>query len=334
MKQQQKSDILEFIKKILTLIEENRIVMLIIDGLGISELKLSGFKKKVYQTVFPSSTPTFFYSLHSLVYPKDHGFLDWYMMFKDEIITIPPWRTIDGKELELNKDVRKKDVFPFKPLSKILWKKGFSSVYYTPFADSLFTMLTSEKAEIRKINFLSDVFPLKDANFSFIYWPSIDTILHERYKDEGFEVEIKTIEYFIEILKRKIPKNSLFFVLSDHGLTYCKKRYLLPTIDSIFPVGGGRVAFYKDLDKEIAEKIIKEKRIPAKVFELNELESFKGRISKRCYKNFGNIVVVAEPNVGFKYPFEVERGKKKWDIASHGGTSKEEMFVNIWEYKK
>ena len=326
--------IFRFFNSFFEILEEKRIILFIVDGLGIEGLRLRKFKKNVYKTVFPSSTSTFFYSLHSLLPPKDHGFLEWYMRFKNTIITIPPWKTIDGKFLELGKDVNKRDVFPFKSLSEILYKKGFTSIYYTPYSDSIFTKLTSRKSEVIKIDFLSQVFPLREADFTFIYWPSIDVILHERFRDEAFSIEKKMIEFFVEILKKKLPKHSVLFVLGDHGLVKCEKRFLLPPIDDVYPVGGGRVAFYKELEKETVEKLVKKKKIPAAVLELNELEDFQGKINKRCYENFGEIVVIAKRSFGFKYPFEIRKNKKKWDIGSHGGLTREENQINIWTYEK
>ncbi len=326
--------VLKFLNSFFEILEEKRIILFIVDGLGIEKLKLKKFKKNVYKTVFPSSTPTFFYSFHSLLPPKDHGFLEWYMRFKNTIVTIPQWKTIDGKFLELEKDVKKKEIFPFKSLSEILHKKGFTSVYYTPYSDSIFTKLTSRKSEVVKIDFLSQVFPLREADFTFIYWPSIDTILHERFKDEAFSVEKKMINFFIEILKKKLPSHSVLFVLGDHGLTKCEKRFLLPSIETVYPVGGGRVAFYKGLEKTIVEKVIKKRKIPATVLELNEIEDFQGKINKRCYENFGEAVVITKRSFGFKYPFEVQKGKRKWDVGSHGGLTKEENQINIWVYEK
>lgn len=256
------------------------------------------------------------------------------MRFKNTIVTIPPWKTIDGKSLELGKDVKKKDVFPFKSLSEILYKKGFTSVYYIPFSDSIFTRLTSKKSEVVKINFLSQVFPLKEADFIFIYWPSIDAILHERFKDEAFSVEKKMLEFFIEILKKKLPGRSVLFILGDHGLTKCEKRFLLPPIEGDYPVGGERVAFYKEIEKEIVERIIKKRKIPATVLELDEIEDFQGKINKRCYENFGEVVVIAKRSFGFKYPFEVQRGEREWGIGLHGGLTKEENQINVWIYEK
>jgi hypothetical protein len=325
-------DLIEFCRKIPEFLEEKAVFMLFFDGFGQTALNLKGFKREVYRTVFPSSTPTFFYSFYSLLYPKDHGFLEWYMRFNNRIVEIPPWRTSEGKILEIGKDVKKKDVFPFKSLYDILHKKGFSSIEYSPFVDSAFSQIITKKAEVKKISFISEIFPLRNADFNLIYWPSVDSILHERYKDEAFDVEKNFIKLFIKLLMKKTPKNSLLFVLSDHGLVKIEKIYLLPEIDSVFPVGGGRVAFYKDLRKEEVESEIEKRKIPAEVFELKELEDFRGKINKRCYENFGGLVVIGKENVGFEYPFKKRADKK--DIGFHGGLTREEIMVNVWKFEK
>ena len=326
-------NIMELIGQIPEISSERRTIMFLIDGLGINSLSVPRqFKRQIYTTVFPSSTATFLYSFHSLLLPKRHGFLEWYMRFKNlnEPVAIPPWETVSGKKLELGKDLKREDVFPFRSLSEILWKKGLSSCYYTPYGDSTFTKVTSRKSKVIKIRYLSQIFPLYDVNFIFIYWPSIDSILHEEFKSEAFYAEIKTLEFFIRILWRKIPRDSNFFIFSDHGLTEKKRNYLLPTIEGTYPVGGSRVAFYKNIDKDTVEEKFKKRKIPAQIFELNELDEFKGVINKRCYENFGNVVAIAEDGVGFKYPFE----KEKPFIGGHGGKSREEIYVNVWMASK
>jgi len=120
-------------------------------------------------------------------------------------------------------------------------------LYYTPFARSTFTKATSEGAEVIEIKYLSQVFPLGEADFIFIYWPSVDSIRHERYEDEALWAEVGFIELFVKQLIKRMPKRTKLYILSDHGLTLCKQRHLLPVIDSILPVGGERVAFYKEL---------------------------------------------------------------------------------------
>ncbi len=323
--------VLALIKSLPKMVEEKRVFFAIIDGLGKVNLGLKNFSKEIYRTVFPSSTPTFLYSFHSLKEPREHGFLEWYMRFRNTIVSIPPWVTVEGKALELGKEIERKDVFPFISLSEMLYRKGFTSVCYTPYPNSAFTKVTNLKGEIVGINFLSEVFPLKHADFTFIYWPSVDMILHKRHIDEALKAEITLIKTFLKILAKKMPANSVLFVLGDHGLTKCEKRYLLPEIESCIPVGGERVAFYRGLEKEAVEEAIRKRKIPAYVYYLDEIEGFKNGANRRCYENFGEIAVVAKEKVCFSFPFEK---KEKCNLASHGGLSKEERFVNVWRFEK
>jgi len=324
--------VLGLIRSIPKELEERRVVLLLIDGLGTNELRVPKrhFKKIELRTVFPSSTPTFLYSFHSLLPPAEHGFLEWYMRFGEFIVTIPPWDTIEGIPVELLAPIDEQEVFPFKPLSQLLKEKGFSSHYYTPFADSIFTRLTSRGASQTKIAFLSEVFPLRDADFSFIYWHSIDSILHEHYKGEAFSAELRLLEDFIALLWKKLPKKSKLFVLSDHGLTEIKRVYGLPIVDGCCPVGGSRVAFYKDVEPEKVQATFRRRRIPAEVLRLEELEEFGKDFSRRCKENFGDVVAIAKSNVAFRFPFE----QKKVIRGAHGGLDKDESYVNVWIAEK
>jgi len=315
--------ILDLIRSVPVMLEEDRVIMLFIDGLGINNLRLPFLKRFTCQTIFPSSTPTFFYSFHSLLQPAEHGFLEWNMRFGKKIITIPPWIDIKGREVKASS----RTIFPFIPLSEMLHRKGFTSTYYSPFADTPFSRASGRKARHVKISLLADVFPLADSDFVFIYWPSIDTILHERFKDERFDVEIRMIETFISLLWKRLV-NGKIFVLSDHGLTDVKRKYLLPGIGGM-PVGGARVAFYKNIEKEEVERVFRRKRIPADIYYLKEAPYFNGKISRRCYKNYGNVIAIAKDKIGFIYPYSNEKYR-----GAHGGLSREEMHVNVWHGEK
>ncbi len=87
-------DILNLLKRILEMLEKNRIIMFLVDGLRTLDLRVLRARRKVYKTVFPTSTPTFLYTFHSLLHPEEHGFLEWYMRFRDSIVAIPPWEDV------------------------------------------------------------------------------------------------------------------------------------------------------------------------------------------------------------------------------------------------
>lgn len=325
--------ILDFLRLIPMILKEARTIVFLVDGLGSLNLRVPFAKKNVYQTVFPPSTPAFLYTLHSLLRPEEHCFLEWYMRFRDTVVTALPWEDIlRERRLELGKDIDRDDVFPFKSLSEILAEEGFKVLYYTPFADSVFTKAVSSGAKVKEIRYLSEVFPLEEADFTLIYWNSVDSIRHRRYIDEAVRMETRFIELFVKYLVKRIPRGTKLYVLSDHGLVRCRHRYLLPVIGSAIPVGGERTAFYKGLSLGEVQEAIRNRGIPASVTKLEELRYFQASISPRCRENYGDIAVIARGSACFQYPFEKLSEENR--VGVHGGTSKRERTVILYEYEK
>ncbi len=345
--QENEKNVLEVLWKILQVLEEKRVFLLLIDGLGINK---PNFPKKLkcrkFTTVFPSSTPTFFYSFHSGRYPKNHGYLEWYMRFKDEIVTIPPWKRVSGEDLILDVDVKPKDIFPFKPFFQKIKNKGKEVLHATPYADTYFTLFSMQGCEIMEISSLSEIFPIpENKDIIYVYWPNLDMILHQHYKGICYEMEMSFIETFVEFLIKKLPKDMELIITSDHGLTKTTKIFELPIVDGVLPVGGARVAFYRDVDEEKVKKQFKKENINAEVKTIYEVPEYKGKISKRCVENFGNVLAIAKGNVSFKYPYRKlmleilglsedealhSALESEADIGVHGGLSKEEKYVNLW----
>ncbi len=320
--------ILDFIRKIPEIVEEKPTYMIVFDGLGTFDLDILelGFKKQVYRTIFPSSTTSFFYSFHSMLPPQKHGFLEWYMRFGEDnkIMTVPPWKLVFPKE---NKNIKlnKRTVFPFKSLTDVLAKKGMHVCHYSPYADTLFTKAVARKSERIKIRYLSEIFPLKECDFAFIYWDSFDSLRHSSNAIESWKVEKEMLSFYVRLFLERVPKGSRVVVMTDHGLVKVEKHYTLPKINNYVPVGGGRAAFYKNTTVEEVKKELGKRKIPARVAELEDV--YKNRISRRCYKNYGNVVVIAEKNHALRYPFSK---KKTFHACHHGGTSKEEMLINVY----
>ncbi len=340
-------NVLDVLWKIPQILEEKRVFLLLIDGLGINT---PNFPKKLkcekFRTVFPSSTPTFFYSFHSGREPKKHGYLEWYMRFKDEIITIPPWKRVSGEDLILDVDVKPKDIFPFKPFFKKIREKGKEVLHVTPYADTYFTLFSMQGCEIMEISSLSEIFPIpEDKDLIYVYWPNVDMILHQQYKGIAYEMEISFIETFVEFLLKKLPKNMELIITSDHGLVKTSKVFELPIVDDVLPVGGARVAFYRDVEKEKVEKMFKKKKIKAEIKSIFEIPDYGRNISKRCVENFGDVVAIAKGKASFNYPYRklilemlgLSEGEtshaaleNEAEVGVHGGLSEEELYVNLW----
>ena len=326
--------IIDVIRGFVGEVGSKHVVVVLLDGLGTLELELPGFDKFVCRTVFPSSTPVFMYTLHSLLPPEKHGFLEWYMRFRNRIISVPPWHDLStDRDLVLGRDVSRSDVFPFKSLSEHLVERGFRVTYYNPFPESTMTRAVSGGAVVRGINFLSQALPIESSDLTMIYWHSIDVLRHERFLDDAVRVETETISLFIRRLAEKIPGGTKLYVITDHGLTRCVDIVELPEINNKPPVGGGRVAFYKNTSKSEVEEKLAEKNIRARVYRLNEV--FQGEANPKCYERYGEVIVIAEDNICFKYPFEKKKKEDKKKMkAAHGGLSRDEILVNVWVYER
>ncbi len=322
--------IIDFLGNMLEEVGAWRIVLVVIDGLGTLELNLPRFEKSVYETVFPSTTTAFIYTMHSLLPPEKHCFLEWYMRFRGRVIAVPPWMDVaTGRTLELGVDVSRGDVFPFKSLSEKLSEEGFSVAYYTPFPESTLTRAVSSGARVYGFNFLSQALPDWSADFIVVYWHAIDSMRHECFLNESVLLELEMISLYLRKLAEKMPRGTKLYVATDHGLVECRETIMLPEVNSTYPVGGGRVAFYKNSSKnEVYEKLV-ENNVNAEVLSINEV--YGGSVCKYCIDRYGETIVIAGDNVCFKYPFEPREKKKK---AAHGGATPGEKLVNTWCYEK
>lgn len=309
-----------------------RTVIFVIDGLGKTDLNLP-YPREVYETVFPSTTTSFVYTFHSLLPPGEHGFLEWYGHCNkvDEPVIYLASKTASEKMV----DIPPRELFPFKSVFNALSEKGLKAAVFAPYIDSPFSKITyDQKVNTRKIRTLSDIFPLPDFDFLYIYWPEIDTILHEKWKDESFFVELKQVKSIIERLVKKLPKGTEIIILSDHGLKKCVKEIPLKKINGILPYGGGRVAFYNsggnaESFKKLVTRDIKGDYYLHHISDLKDL--LGGIVSKRCIEQYGDIVLIANGDYGFVYPYE--KSKKEINLGYHGGLSDEEREVYVWRIR-
>ncbi len=183
-----------------------KLTLIFIDGLGTTPLNINA-KKEVYETVFPPSTVPFFYSFFSQLLPGEHAFLEWFACIDGEI-TIPiTWTDVYGKAVEPHIEH-----LPASLMTR-LEEAGISTAYLSPFIDSAFSAWASEGSEKRKMSSLEDIFPLPKADFTFIYWPNVDTLKHEG-KDKELQEELLGISGTLKRIQKEKGKDERILVLS------------------------------------------------------------------------------------------------------------------------
>ncbi len=302
--------ILEWRERLLENVKSGRrSVVLFFDGLGnaLSGWRLGSVER--YRTVFPSSTPTFFYSFYSGLDPGQHCFLEWFMKWKEEIIAVPPWVTSDGKALS---ELTKKDVFPFKTIPKLL--KGLNVAGLTPFADSPFTKYSLAGASIFKIGALADLlaFDYSKWDFVIVYWPSPDRELHKYWKSKPTRFILSEIKRLVREFLRLVPMGTDVYILGDHGQTYANKDISLS--GKLVPTGGGRIAFFGE-EPEFSN---------ACVCDIKTFEPLMGSIRRLAIKRYGRHIALADKEYRFQYLWYKTR-----DIGHHGGLTDEEILVDV-----
>jgi hypothetical protein len=323
--------IVDLLKQIMALaLRKENVIVFIIDGLGKSEIPLD-WRKKVYTTIFPSSTPPFVYTFFSLLWPGEHGFLEWYANFADagieRPIQIPPYKSVNGTEVRLDQET----VFPFKPFLAELAEADIPCALLSPFAKSLFSRsVTPKNCYTKELQTLSDIFPLPSSGYTVVYWPEIDSILHHEWKTTHYYRALETIGTVLHSLEKNIEDNTHIFIFSDHGLTKCTIPITLPQIATILPYGGSRVAFYNasvNRQNEVVEEL---ESLPGghQVVSIEDLRGLLGgKISQRAIERYGNIVAIAEGDTYFTYPYKKHQHIM---LGHHGGLSEEEMEVYVW----
>ncbi len=170
-------------RRIPEMLEESKIIILMVDGLGSIDLRIPRARKRVYQTVFPTSTPTFLYTFHSLLRPEEHGFLEWYMRFRGSTVAIPPWEdAVNSRELILGKDVSKDEVSPLRLFQRFLSRKVSQCYTIRHLLDLPSLRLLVKELKLERLS-IYPKYSLWEKPISYLSnWPSVDSIRHERYE--------------------------------------------------------------------------------------------------------------------------------------------------------
>ncbi len=312
-----------------SLLDQDKLVILAFDALGRNRLNLSFLEKRVYRTVFPSSTPVFFYSFHSLLEPGEHGFVGFRFWWKKlgKIVVIPPWFTVDGEDL--NEKVSKREVFPWEPIFTKLKKRGYSSTYFIEWPDQAFARSVGKEATRVKHKWLADLsrVPECDSDIVYVYNYLMDSLKHKYLGGSEIELGGKLIEQTVKYIWKKLEPGTRLIVLSDHGQARISRRVIVPDIGEIPPTGGGNTAFLKNPDMDKLESWIKKNKVDVTIHEISELKDIYGKLSRKVKDRYGDILLVSHGGDSFAFPYEK---KKKVKVGAHGGVTPEEMLVNVW----
>lgn len=184
------------------------------------------------------------------------------------------------------------------------------------------------------------------------YWPTVDTLSHVYgWNDEAVNVELKYLIYLIREeliskLSRTARKNTVLFIVADHGQTVTphEKQILLddhPELAEMLfmrPVGEPRVlylyarhgmktAVINYINQNLSHAFVAlsaEEALSAGLFGL-------GEHIKEAEQRIGDVVVISKD--GYIMITEAERKKAEWMIGRHASLTRAEMQVPWLGYR-
>lgn len=230
--------------------KKNKIVFLLVDGLGFNQykkllnridfLKTLFSKGLVYPITsgFPSTTSASLTTIATGLTPQEHGLFEWnlYMEELGEIIQTLPFSPL-GKTARADslfyKGAKPELLINKSTIYAVLEKEKVQNYVFLNqlFSESVYSMLSAGTAKRISYRYLSDlIVSLRKSiaaeegpAFFYVYWSGIDSQGHKfRPDSEEYSVEAKIFfdsfqkEFFAHLEKEKV-KNTLFLMTSDHG---------------------------------------------------------------------------------------------------------------------
>ena len=224
--------------------EYENVVLLLIDGLGVSqvenfsrgffqEIKEKGELKEITST-FPSATPATLTTISTGRKPKEHGLLGWEMYYEEidtNIFTLP-FVTVEGEKPQ-SEGGDPEILFEGEPIYPELETEGVNcfNIVKDDIKDSEYTELTGKGSEkVPYLNTADMALQIRKTleenegeKYVYAYTADIDSIAHMRgpkTEDEENQLEMisKTLQRnLVEELDEEVAENTLLLITADHG---------------------------------------------------------------------------------------------------------------------
>ena len=316
------------------LVGKKHIFLIVLDGLGtrLVEENLSehSFIREHYfktmSTLYPSTTTCVTIALRSGKLPNDTGFYAWHQYFPEHNRDIVLFKNTDYYTGErINGKI---------PLTF----RQFFDRYENVSTYSLYPKWSIEQgyknfdAQVEK---MIDISSSNDNTFTYCYYDEPDETIH-KYGTKAGRVKklINKLDKGLAKLEKGIKKDSIVFMVADHGLIDCETIYLedYPDIIDLLtlkPTLESRITSFKVSDMGRFKRLF-EHHFPIG-FELYTKDEYL----KSDYVFHTNTAYQFEPFLfdyvavaNDKFCFQLKRGIQKMK-AAHAGSTEEEMLVPL-----
>ncbi len=205
-------------------LDADRVVLLVIDGLGWTQLQqrrhlvptLAGLVGGSITTVAPSTTATALTSISTGLPPGEHGVMGYRMAVAGEVLNVLRWTTPQGdaRRRIVPRDVQHHAVFD---------GQRPPVVTRAEFASSGFTLAHLDQTRFTGYRTLgtltAEVVRLARAGepFVYAYYEGLDKVSHEYGLGAPYDEELVWIDHLVSTLLRQLPDGTALVVTADHG---------------------------------------------------------------------------------------------------------------------
>ena len=343
-----------------SLTEHKNLVLLVVDGLGLSFLEQHGKdsflwqnKKAELTSVFPSTTAAALTSLMTGVAPLQHGLTGWFMYFRELGLAGVPLRFtprfMENSLADFGVDIN--DIFNFETIFKRISREMYLLCPKLTI-DSPVSKYCYGNKEKHGYEEVSECFALLEKQILkneknemvFAYIPHFDEVSHlcGINSEEAVGLFRKIDKMFFDLVNNTKNTDTLYIVTADHGMVDTTSETILnikdfPTINEclILPLcGEPRVPycyvrpakhgqFVAEVDKHLGKYC--DRFSLDQVLEMNLYGV--GKMNPKFIDRIGDDILIMKENYVLTDHVYKEADKKL--VGYHGGLTREEMMVPL-----
>jgi hypothetical protein len=207
-----------------TALDADRVVLLVIDGLGWTQLQarahlaptLAGLAGGPITTVAPSTTATALTSISTGLPPGEHGVMGYRIAIGSEVLNVLRWTTADG-------DARRRIAPTAIQPSPAFGGQRPPVVTRAEFASSGFTLAHLDQVRFTGYRTLgtltAELVRLGRAGepFAYAYYEGLDKVSHEYGLGTQYDEELRWIDHLVATLLDRLPAGTALVLTADHG---------------------------------------------------------------------------------------------------------------------
>lgn len=319
-----------------------RVVMLVIDGLGWNQLQerthvapvLSAMRGGAITSVAPSTTATALTSITTGLTPGEHGLIGYRMDMGGTVMNTLRWGDENG---DLRRKFPPRQVQacpPFLGLSVPVLSKaelegtGFTEAHLAGVKPMGWRAPSSIAVTVRRA---------LDAGETFVYayYDGVDKIAHERGFGDYYDAELAYADSLVAAVAEVLPAGTALVVTADHGQVHVGQNTVVPAPEVMSLVhhqsGEGRFRWLhaqRGKENELLVECGRYEDVAWVVSRDQVIEEnwFGPRVSPEARRRMGDVALVPHAPVSFEDPAD---GGAFELVCRHGSLTADEMLVPL-----